>query len=306
MKTSLTPIIPVDQSVVTIAGHEIPVVCLPDGDVGAPLRAFCEMLALHYSTQVQKVQRHPAIYDKLVLVLLKTSGGPQEVNVIIAEAIPIWLTSMHVSRVASESRELLRICQRDAARTIRSRFFPDAQARPQPKSSAQPKPGPESTLPPPLSGPEVVPLSIADLLRELLRHVEQKERNQEALIAHLDQEYHNLLAQLAEMQRRLRLNEEQVAALWAVVTASSRAGAPSDLLTADHQRTLGVLLDLVCRQTGQPLEALKRELLAAMGAERMEQLREGQWDNILGWVRQVMNWGMGTFPQPRDAARNPL
>jgi hypothetical protein len=76
------------------------VVRLSNDNVGAPLRDFCEMLGLHYSTQVQKVQRHPAIYDKLVLVLLKTSGGPQEANVIIAEAIPIWLTSMHISRVA--------------------------------------------------------------------------------------------------------------------------------------------------------------------------------------------------------------
>jgi hypothetical protein len=86
----------------------------------------------------------------------------------------------------------------------------------------------------------VTPLSVADLLRELFRHVEQKEHNQEALIAHLDHAYHTLLAQLAEMQRRMRLNKEQMAALWSVVTSSRRPGAPSDLLSTDHQRTLGV------------------------------------------------------------------
>lgn len=231
------------------------------------------------------------------LVLIQTPGGPQVVNALSVSVLSLWLGGFHITRLSEKKRALIMQLQQDAEAAFTSPFdTSNAQPRPQPKPSAPPKPGPESTSPPPLSGPEVVPLSIADLLRELLRHVEQKERNQDALVARLDQKYHDLLAQLAEMQRRLLLTEEQVAALWAVVTASSRAGAPSDLLTADHQRTLGVLLELVCRQMGRSLEALKRELLAAMGAERMEQLREGQWDNILGWVRQVMNWGIGTPP----------
>jgi hypothetical protein len=139
----------------------------------------------------------------------------------------------------------------------------------------------------------VEPLSVADLLRELLRHVEQKERILVALFAHLSRDYHDVLSQLAEVQRRLLLNEEQVAALWSVIASSSQAGAPSDALTPDHQRTLGVLLELVCHLTGRPLDALERELLAAMGAAAVGQMREGQWASIMGWIRQVMNWGMG-------------
>jgi chemotaxis protein histidine kinase CheA len=139
----------VDQSVVTIAGQEIAVVRLPGDEVAAVLRTFCEMLSLHYSTQVQKIRAHPAIYDKLILVTLKTNGGPQEAYVIIAEAIPIWLTSMHASRVAPQSRDLLRTCQRDAARTIRSKFFPDAQAQPKTTPKAAPKQAPAQPAPPP-------------------------------------------------------------------------------------------------------------------------------------------------------------
>jgi hypothetical protein len=302
VKTSLTPLIPVDQSVVTIAGHEIPAVRLSDGNVGAPLRAFCEMLHLDYSTQVQKVRTHPAIYDKLVLVLLKTSGGSQEANIIIAEAIPIWLTSMHISRVAPQSRELLRICQRDAARTIRSKFFPEVQGqqqsippRPKPSTPQQqqstPKQEPKQSPPPrsapqpaPLPPPDVPSMSVYDMLRAVINRMEQEHRETEARQARIDREHHEDVAWKAEMHHQMQLQREQTEVLWSVILGS--ASANEGALSADHLQMLELMMSYHQKVTGQPRAAIQRELLATVGVAELRHLQETDWKQIVGWFRQ--------------------
>ncbi|HEY7126721.1 MAG TPA: phage antirepressor N-terminal domain-containing protein [Ktedonobacterales bacterium] len=155
MNTPQTPVTPVKQSTVVIAGFEIIVVLLSDGRVAAAFRMFCDMLGLAYTSQARKIQTHRTIGDSLILAYIETDGGKQEANVIIAEAIPIWLAGIYPNKVAPEAREILRICQLDAVRTIRQKFFLEVnvelgQASPkeEPAQAVPPKEEPD-TLPPP-------------------------------------------------------------------------------------------------------------------------------------------------------------
>lgn len=156
MEISQTPITPVEQSTITIAGYEIIVVLLPGGQAAAALRMFCDMLRLNYGSQLRKIRAHHVIKDRLFAAYIETSGGKQEANVILAEAIPIWLAEIHETKVSPDAHEILRICQLDAARTIRQKFFSEVRIEPgqtlptkeESEQSVPLKQGPAQTLPP--------------------------------------------------------------------------------------------------------------------------------------------------------------
>jgi hypothetical protein len=146
MNTSEIPVTPIKQTMVNIAGNDVLGVLLEGGQVAASLRMMCDLLGVDYMGQMRKIRANRAIYDSLILAKVETAGGAQETNVIIAEAIPIWLAHIYENKVSPEARETLIEFQRVAVQTLRAFFFPEI--REQPKQSAPPKPEPEHIAPP--------------------------------------------------------------------------------------------------------------------------------------------------------------
>ncbi len=158
METSQTPVTPIRQAMVNIAGHRVLGVLLEGGHVAASLRMICDLLGLSYPAQMRKIRADRAIQDSLILAVVKTAGGPQETNVIIAEAIPIWLAHIHENKVAPEVRDTLIEFQRVAVQTLRAFFFPEEKTRQQsapPKEERKQEAPKQNVLPP---EPEEEPL----------------------------------------------------------------------------------------------------------------------------------------------------
>jgi hypothetical protein len=163
METTRTAITPVKQAFVEIAGHTVLAFLLPDGRIAAAFRMICNILGISHRTQVRSVQANPTIADLLLLVKIEIVGTPQEMNVIIAEAIPMWLASIHESKVAPEARETLEEFQRVAVQTLRAFFFPEEKTRQQ---SAPPREEAQRAAPPqpePAALPEPDPLAFPPL-----------------------------------------------------------------------------------------------------------------------------------------------
>jgi hypothetical protein len=140
MKASQAPVMPIKQAMVSIAGHVILAVLFADNSIGAAFHMICDLIGVDRRGQTRKVQADPAIYDSLILTTIQT-------NVIIAEAIPIWLKGIQPGRVSPAARETLIEFQRVAVQTLRAFFFPETREQPQ---AAPPKEEPKQSVPPPL------------------------------------------------------------------------------------------------------------------------------------------------------------
>jgi hypothetical protein len=311
METSQTPVIPVKQAMVNIAGHSVLGVLLEGGYVAASLRMICDLINVDYMGQMRKIRADRAIYDSLILATVETAGGPQETNVIIAEAIPIWLKAIQPSRVSPAARETLIEFQRVAVQTLRAFFFPETKAGPAqsappkeaPAQSAPPKEEPEpASLPPP---EEEVPywhgiygglIGLEQHTRELAvfqkRTKAEMVRIQQYLTEHADalNRHDEALQQIKEMLRQheawIGNLSEQVQMLTALVNRLLAAGS----LTADHYGELRARIRAAAHQAGQPASAIERELTAALGVETLSQLTESAWGEIAAWFQARLGW----------------
>jgi hypothetical protein len=55
------------------------------------------------------------LQDALVTLTVETAGGPQQVQCLRADALPLWLSGIQASRVKEELREKLIRYQKEAA-----------------------------------------------------------------------------------------------------------------------------------------------------------------------------------------------
>lgn len=266
METSKTPVIPIRQAIVKIAGHNVLGVLLTGNRIAASSRMICDLLGIDHRTQIRKILADRAIYDSLLLAQVEIAGKKRVANVIIAEAIPIWLAHIHENKVAPEARETLMEFQRVAVQTLRAFFFPETRAQPK---SAPPKQEPESA---PLPPPQEPPVSELDYFRLGIEGIGRKEAKQDARLDKHDQQ----IAMVIEEVDRIA---EQVTDL-----------AETGPLEWEHKIELRIRLQALEYQTGQPGFVLGRELVATFGVEVIEQLPEARWGQIVAWFKKRLGW----------------
>jgi hypothetical protein len=266
METSKTPVKPIKQAVVNIAGHDVLATLFEKNLIGASIRMICDLLGIDHRRQIRKMRANRATHDKIVLAIVDTAGGPQETNVIIAEAIPLWLNGIEPSRVKPEARETLEEFQRVAVQTLRAFFFPETREQ---QHSAPPKSEPEPAALPP---PPQPPLSGLDYLHIGIDSIGQKEAEQDA--------------RLDRHEKRIAMIIEEVDRIGEQVTDLAETGP----LSWEHQIELRTRLQALEHQTGQPTGVLKRELAATFDVPVIEQLPEARWGQIAEWFQQRLGW----------------
>ncbi|MEN9936339.1 MAG: hypothetical protein RLZZ387_2918 [Chloroflexota bacterium] len=113
------------QKVVVFHGDELIGAQTEDGTVYAPFNRLCENLQLDRYGQVQRIQRHEVLRDALVTLTLETSGGPQAVQCLRIDVMPLWLSGIQASRVRdADLREKLVRYQKEAAVVLWQAFKP--------------------------------------------------------------------------------------------------------------------------------------------------------------------------------------
>ncbi len=112
------------QRVVAFYGDELIGVQSEDGSIYAPFSRLCENLGLQRDGRAQRIRRHAILSDVVVSIEILTAGGPQQVQCLHVDALPLWLSSIQASRVKEELREKLIRYQKEAATVLWQAFRP--------------------------------------------------------------------------------------------------------------------------------------------------------------------------------------
>jgi hypothetical protein len=211
----LSVLLPIAQALVLFHGYRLLAVRLPDDRVAVSLKALCRMLNLERKAQVRHIQRDKDLAEQLLVVRVKTAGGPQEIEVLTVEAIASWVLGLHLSRMASAKRPLILALKVEAIQVFYGYFFGTdaAQTRQAPLHTQQPEPLPASTLQLPAPSWEGVSESadeskdaLHNLQREM-RRVQQEMRvkaeRDEARLAALEGYQVRERARIGQIERRL-------------------------------------------------------------------------------------------------------
>ncbi len=288
MSADQTPVKPIKQAVVVIAGHAILAVLFENNQIGASIRMICDLLGIDHRRQIRKIRADRAIHDKLILAIVETDGGPQETNVIIAEAIPLWLKGIEPGRVKPEARATLEEFQRVAVQTLRAFFFPEEKTQ---QHSAPPRPEPEAApLPPP---PQEPPLSGLDHLHLGIDSIGRKDAEQDARLTSLEQNQAKQGARLDRAERHLGQQYDEMTIVFEEMNRLKEQVtnlASTGPLAFAHQVELHTRLKALEHHSGQARGALERELADTFGVQVIEQLAEADWGRILAWFQQRLGW----------------
>jgi hypothetical protein len=113
------------RRIVPFYGDELIAVQHPNGTIFVIFNRLCENLRLQRKGQVQRINRHEVLREALVTMTVETEGGPQSVQCLRLDMLPLFLTGVQASRVAdSDLREKLIRYQKDAAQVLWQAFKP--------------------------------------------------------------------------------------------------------------------------------------------------------------------------------------
>jgi hypothetical protein len=101
-----------------------------DGAVHVGVRAVCEALGVSYQGQIEKLKSDPAVGLKMILI--PSRGGQQDTACIPLRALPLWLATIHPSKVKPAVREKLTRYKREAAEVLADHFLGPRVAPPPP------------------------------------------------------------------------------------------------------------------------------------------------------------------------------
>jgi hypothetical protein len=236
--------IPVEQAMVPFYDREIVAVRLPDGRIAAVLASMCDALQLLTRGQARRIRADPIIAEFLVPVRVDTAGGPQTMDVLVAWAIPRWLTGIRLGMVAPEKRPAIEAFQREAADVL-YRYF--SQVR--------------TTLPA-LPSPQSVVSAHPQLASQITQIVEQIDtmsgavnlmREHLAALLSLPSQVEGLSAQMSEAVAMLEsLAERQDVAAAQLADTDTRLAAVdarTQRLTPAHTRQVQEMVDRIVRET---------------------------------------------------------
>ena len=102
-----TALIPIEQRQVVIEGEEVLAAWVGADDIYLPVRPLCEALGIFARSQLARIRRNEVLGKRLRLLRLETAGGPQTVQALHLEAVPLWLATIDPSRVSDEARPRL-------------------------------------------------------------------------------------------------------------------------------------------------------------------------------------------------------
>ena len=109
---SKTALIPSEQrQVLVVEGEEVLAVRL-GADIYVPLNPLCAALGIASNRQIARIRRDEVMAEGMRPVRIDTSGGPQVMQCLHLESVPLWLAGLEPSRVNEEIRPRLRVYKR--------------------------------------------------------------------------------------------------------------------------------------------------------------------------------------------------
>jgi hypothetical protein len=112
------------QRIVPFYEDELIAVQRPDGNIFVHFGRVCDNLGLARAPQVRRAQRHAVLQHGLLTLTLATEGGPQAVQCLRIDLLPLWMAGLQASRVKEDLRDKLVRYQQEAASVLWQAFKP--------------------------------------------------------------------------------------------------------------------------------------------------------------------------------------
>jgi hypothetical protein len=101
-------LVPLEQRHIEVEGEDVLAAWTGQRDVYVPLTPICQALGVAPAAQVRRIRRDDVLAEQLRLLRIDTPGGPQTVQALHLEAVPMWLATLDTARVKEEVRPRLR------------------------------------------------------------------------------------------------------------------------------------------------------------------------------------------------------
>jgi len=135
-----TVLVPTEQRLVTIVDdEEIPAALVEGQDIYLPIRPMCQALGVASQMQIARIKADEVMAENLRRVRIATPGGPQTVQALHIESVPLWLGTLEPSRVREDLRPRLIAYKRWMQRRVYEAFAAEiGWTRPGPPVPAPP------------------------------------------------------------------------------------------------------------------------------------------------------------------------
>jgi hypothetical protein len=256
---------------------------LSDGQDGATVRSLCRMVDIAPNRQIARIKRSSTLAPALLVVLVDTPGGPQQMDVLLDWAIPLWAHGLNISRLPERKRGAALVLQHDAVAAIRQALSKQA-------------PAPEQDAP---VRPAETPASSSDKIRQGLSLLMENLDVRQAIsllvegFNMLEVERREEQAKTAELIRTLGALVERVRAIEAWLMSLDRrvAGTQGDAakaaqqpgLSAAHRVDIRTLFRLMEQTTGRTQTQLEHELIETFRASAITAIPDELWPDVLAW-----------------------
>jgi hypothetical protein len=104
----LEPALPTESLVVTFFEHPVLAARVRDGTILLSVRDLCDAVGLRRYSQIRRIRADAELRDGLQTLRVPTAGGPQEVEFLILEFVPAWISTVDRSRASTVVQERLR------------------------------------------------------------------------------------------------------------------------------------------------------------------------------------------------------
>lgn len=245
-------------------------VSLPDGRIGATPGSLCDALGLAQNSQSRRIRLDDVLADELLSVAIQTNNGTQIASVLTAWAIPLWLTGIHITRLAESKRAAILAFKKQAANVLYEHFS-------------------HLTLPPPVTLVPSEPIEKPSYPDESAGLDERRKYHRD-MVTWLDWQ-----ADIATWQKhtnnRLDGLESEMESLHEVVRLVpellERMGPAT--LSPEHQGSVQALAKCLHEISGFSFATIYSELNAAFHVGKYDQISEASWPEVASWFATRIN-----------------
>jgi hypothetical protein len=258
--------------VVPLFDRFIVAVSLPDGRIAATLASLCDALGLTQPSQSRRIRADEVLADELVSVAIETSSGVQTMGALTAWAIPLWLTGVHVTRLAESKRAAILAFKKQAANVLYEHF-----------SQLTLPPPPPTTLVPsePIEKPSYPDESAG---------LDERRKYHRDMVTWLDWQA-DIAAWQKDTSHRLDGLESEVESLHGVVRLVpellERMGPAT--LSPEHQHSVQALAKRLHEVGGFSFATIYGELNASFHVGKYDQIADSAWEDIARWFATRIN-----------------
>lgn len=275
-----------EQRRVLIEGEEVLAAWVGETDIYIPLRPLCDALGIVARAQITRIRRDEVMAEHLRSLRIDTPGGPQTVQALHLETVPLWLAGLEPGRVKEEVRPRLRVFKRWVRQKVWEAFAAEMGWAPATVAVV-------TTDPTTLSLEQVAELgrALTTLAEQQLAFQRQQEHAMLEVRGTLSDHDRRLSVQEGRMDKAAQVMGETIREVKALKRRLDPGNVITDEQAAELQETIKAIAEELTRQsagTGQQKNfyaSLFSELHRRFRVSTYKNLTIEKYERAMAWLR---------------------